>query len=613
MRIKNYIRMNLVATVLVLLFLGFGFGCGAAAPEPQAADDQAPQQPAAQQEPAVQPEASAPEEPAQEASAAPTAVPESASAPVEVTEPEGTINVGQKEIGRFIAHPSQQQNPQIFVVGTPPITEGLLHYSPDREVVSKLAESWEISEDAKTWTFNLRKGVQFHKGYGEMTAEDVLYSYRQWPLSKHPRAGGLADFWDHPEGSVETPDPHTLIAHLATPVADVVGYRMFISPGGGATWVVSKKQSEELGVDAASQDIAATGPWEIVEHQTNEFWRMEAVEAHYRQTPHFAELIFREIPEESARLAGFQTGQLDTFLMSFDSIPLVESVEGARILSVPNAIEARLRFYGNWYPIPDVEARPGYDAELPWVSPNPDFNSPEWDRARKVRLALVTAIDRQAILDTILAGYGHIETPLGNYSGFEYMLEGRDWPEPNPDRARELLAEAGYPDGFSMTLTPSLRGAPAEVESCEVVAQMWGDIGIDVNFQRIPYTTLRPQLVSRTYQGATCHAGSPILTPSYGYGSYLSDNPFNRGVEHPWLEEKMREAMAEVDPEKRGALEREIGAFIFDNVLTDMELYTIDAVWPVGPRLDDQAWRENVTPNDIRNINGYEYIQHRQQ
>jgi peptide/nickel transport system substrate-binding protein len=412
---------------------------------------------------------------------------------------------------------------------------------------------------------------------------------------------------------VETPDPYTVVVNLATPVADVVGFRMFISPGGGATWVVSKKQSEELGVEAASQDIAATGPWEIVDHITAQSWTMRAVEDHYRQTPHFAELVFHEIPEESSRVAGFQTGNLDTFLMAFDSIPLVEEVEGARIMSTPNAIEARLRFYGNWYPMPGVEARAGYDPELPWVSADPDFNSPEWEQARLVRQALVTAIDRQLIVDTILGGFGHIRTPLGNFSGFEEYLEGRDWPEPDPDRAREMLAEAGYPDGFSMNLTPSLRGAPAEVEACEVVAQMWGNIGIDVNFQRIPYTTLRPQLVGRTYQGATCHAGSPILTPSYGFGSYLSDNPFNRGVEHPWLEEKMREAMAEVDPAKRRALESEVGAFIFDNALTDMELYTIDAVWPVGPRLAVEGWKENVTPNDIRNINGYEYIRHREQ
>jgi peptide/nickel transport system substrate-binding protein len=384
-----------------------------------------------------------------------------------------------------------------------------------------------------------------------------------------------------------------------------------VIPAGASTFIASKKQTDGLGVEAASEQIAGTGPWETVDHRTTEFWRMEAVEDHWRQTPYFAELVFWEIPEESARVAGCQTGQLDTFLMSFDTIPLVEAVEGARLMSIPNAVDMRLRIYGNWYPIPGVEARAGYDPNLPWVSASPDFNSPEWERARKVREALHTAIDRDTLVETLLGGRGHTNMPLSGYTNFVHLLEGRDWPEFNPDRARELLAEAGHPDGFTITLTPSIRGAPAEVESCEAIAQMWNAIGLDVNFQRIPYGILRPQLVGRTYQGATCHAVAPDPTPADGYGSYLSSNPFNRGVEHPYLEELMLAAQSEVDPEKLHQLEKEVGIFLMDNYLTDLVYYTMDAVWPVGPRLEE--WTEHVRTSDVRQINGYGFIQHRQQ
>ena len=147
------------------------------------------------------------------------------------------------------------------------------------------------------------------------------------------------------------------------------------------------------------------------------------------------------------------------------------------------------------------------------------------------------------------------------------------------------------------------------MESCEIIAQMWNDIGLDVNFQRIPYGTLRPQLVARTYQGITCHAGAVVPTPAVGYGSYLAANPFNRGLEHVYSEELMNAAQQAVDPVERRRLEKEIGAFLLDNYLTDMVYYTMDAVWPVGPRLE--PWTENVTPRDLRQINGYEYIQHR--
>ena len=76
-----------------------------------------------------------------------------------------------------------------------------------------------------------------------------------------------------------------------------------------------------------------------------------------------------------------------------------------------------------------------------------------------------------------------------------------------------MLADAGYPDGFSITLTPAIRGAPAEVETCQSLAQYWAIIGIDTNIQNIPYATIRPELITRKYQGITCLTGILTLTP----------------------------------------------------------------------------------------------------
>ena len=584
-----------------------------AAPQQAAAQQQAPAQPAATQPPAAQ---AAPSSGGQSAAAppaaqaAPTAVPQQAApsdSTAQAVEPTGTLNTGLKEMGPFFLHPSTLGNPQIFVHGTAPIGEGLLQEDVERNVLGLLAESWEISDDFLTWTFNLNQGVQFHKGYGEMTAEDVVWSMQQWGLSKHPRAGQLENFWAPRPGS-EIVDDYTLKVHTGEPLVHVIAQRWHMTPGGASTFIASKKQTEELGVEAASEQMAATGPWEIVDHRTGEFWKMAAVRDHWRHTPEFAEFVMWEIPEESSRVAGFQTGNLDTFLMGYDSIPSVLDVEGAQLMKVPNAIVQSLRIYGQWYPVEGVETRAGYDPNLPWISASDDINSEEWDRARKVRQALITAVDRQALVDEILSGNGNTNTPIHSYSGFEHYLDGRDWAY-DPDGARQLLAEAGYPDGFSITLTPALRGAPQEVESCEAIAQMWENIGLDVDFQRIPYGTLRPTLVGRTYQGATCHAGGPLPTPANGFGSYLTENPFNRGLEHAWSDDLMRRAMAEVDPDAREAMERELGQFLFDHALTDLTYYNIDALWPVGPRIE--PWTEHVRRSDVRQINGYEYIRHR--
>ena len=579
--------------------------------------------PPAQQEAAT---AAAPAEQPAAATAIPTAAPVAAATATPEPEtpadamamegPSGTLTVGQKELGPFMGHPALTGNPQIFVLQTAPVGESLLTVSSDLKPVGMLAKSWEVSEDGSTWTFRLNEGVQFHKGYGEMTAEDVIWAMRQFGAdgSKHPRASNIRGIWENENGHAKAVDDYTVEVNTGEPWSEVPVNEILTSPGGGGTWIVSKKQTDELGAEAANDQIAGTGSWNLMEYRTGEFWRMEAVADHWRKTPHFAELIFREIPEESSRVAGFQTGNLDTTLLAFDSLPLAEEVEGAEILRIPGGGESALTFYGQYYVgIGTEDQQPGYDPELPWVSANPDINSAEWQNAAKVRNALSLAIDRQGIVDTLLQGYGSpaVLWDFGQYEESWLPAEMR-W-EYNPERAQELLAEAGYEEGFSITLTPSLRGAPVEVEACEAIATMWGDIGVDVKFQSLPYSTLRPSLIARNYQGSTCHAGGIRLEPGQGFSGMLSQlnhqAVWNRGVEHPWLDDKVAEHMAEVDTEARRALALEIATFMFENALTGVGLYNFDALWPVGPRI--RPWTEGVRYRDLRNINGYEYIQHR--
>ena len=529
--------------------------------------------------------------------------------------PSGTLNAAQEELGPFMAHPALIGNPQIFIIGTAPIGESLLTVNKDLKAVGMLAESWEVSDDSLTWTFHLHQGVQLHKGYGEMTAEDVIYSFDQYSISpKHPRTANIKGVWNNEKGFTEAPDDYTVVVNTGEAWSEVPVWEMLTSPAGSATWVVSKKQSEELGVEEANDQIAATGPWDLVDYRTAEFWKMEAVEDHWRKTPHFAELVFWEIPEESSRVAGFQTGQLDTTVIAFDSIPLIEAVEGAELMKIAGGGESALTFYGQYYVgIGTDDQQPGYDPDLPWVSANPDTSSPEWEKARKVRTALSIAIDRQAIVDTLLQGYGGpaVLWDFGQYED-EWLAPELRW-KFEPERAKQLIAEAGYPDGFKITLTPSQRGAPVEVEACEAIAQMWGDIGVDVEFKRVPYGTLRPSLIGRTYQGSTCHAGSIRLEPGQGFSGMLSKRDYqavwNRGVEHPWLDEKVSQHMKEVDRDKRRELGIEIATWMFNNAITGVGLYNFDVVWPVGPNI--QPWLEGVRYRDLRNINGYEYIKPR--
>ena len=545
--------------------------------------------------------------------AAPTAVPVATVTPTDapaMVAPAGTLTVGQKEMGPYVGNPKLIGNPQIFLNSAIPITETLGMYNFDDGFVGPmLAESWDVSADGQVWIFHIRKGVQFHKGFGEMTVEDVVFSFRQVADSQlHARSANAAEMFFAENGSQTTPDDYTWVVDTGVPFSEIPILELLGTPRAVAAWVVSKKQWDEEGEDEANFNTAATGPWEIDEARTGEFWRMNAVEDHWRQTPAFAVLEFQEIPEESARLAGFQTGILDTFVMALDTIPEVESVDGALLMQVANSVQAGLNFYGQTY----LNARdsdepwPNYNTDLPWVSPNSDINSAEWDRARKVRLAMSIAIDRQGIIDNLLLGFGH-QLTLKDWMGHEDRLPSPEetWPY-DPERAKALLVEAGYPNGFSATLTPAIRGAPSEVEACEAIAQYWDAIGIDVDFQNVPYGTYRPTAVARTYEGMSCHNVGARLAPIQGMASFLNSGNFSWGSEHPFYEEKIPAAQKSVNKADREAIEDEIAKFNIEQVFGQTGLYVVDNVWPVGPNI--APWDDFIKQGDLRQINGFEYI-----
>ena len=284
-----------------------------------------------------------------------------------IAKPEGTLDIGWKELGTFGTHPRLYRLTFGGSVGAT-IAESLVSQDPT-SFVPLLAREWSLSPDSLVWTFNLQKGVQFHQGYGEMTAEDVIYSVQQAATegSSFPLAGQLKRLWLNEDGWVKAIDDYTVQVHTGTLQYDMLG--VLGPPYGG--WIVSKKQVDELGEEEADRNGALTGPWEIAEIKTGQFWRFEAVDGHWRKTPNFAEMVFWEMPEESTRVANFQVGKLDSFQMALDSKRVVEQVPGTKFMRVEGGGTEHLGLYGNWYvdhgSADYGEKRPGYDPELPWV------------------------------------------------------------------------------------------------------------------------------------------------------------------------------------------------------------------------------------------------------
>ena len=374
--------------------------------------------------------------------------------------------------------------------------------------------------------------------------------------------------------------------------------------------IFSQKQLEDVGVEAASRKIAATGPWEIKEHKGDQFTKWAAVPDHWRKTPGFAEMVWQHIPEESTRIANFQTGQLTAMEMNLDSIPAVQDVPGTSLMRIAGGSAVSLSFYGNYYVGIENGVRseehkervPGYDPSLPWISGNEDPNSEEWKNAAKVRTALSIAIDRQLITDTLLSGEA-IPDPLPAWAFHLDKLppEYRQW-EFNPEKSRQLLTDAGYPDGFTIDLTPL--GGSNYLEETAAIAQMWDEIGVKSNQQNMPYKTFRPGIVTRTYNQAYQHTHVAVDPLDRWAVAFNHESAWNFGVDHPFLRDTMKQAQGTVDSAQRFAIMAEGAKFMYDNALT-VGLYAQNLVFPLDG--NTEPWNEHLNYAETRDLTAFEH------
>ena len=613
-----------LATVMALLFL---VACGAAeeSPAAPAASSSEPAAPAqAQPEPAAP--AAASDAPAQAPAAsssdsgqaaaapAPTAVPSSAGAsPAAAPQsdaPTGTLRIALDEIGPPKWIPKLQGAPQNSINNTT-FWESLWRNEKEAGLVGILAESWEISEDATVWTIRLNKGVPFHHDYGEMTASDFVFSMEnsvEEGTTRSPRLlklhffaeGGGMTVLDDYSFEIDTVNPAwSLPWDVATGMTAYMG-----------TGVISQKYYEEYGEEEAGFSLAVgTGPWKSIEHVTGGTWQFEAVQDHWRKTPNFAELHYAEISEESTRLANFLANKLDIATFNLESVAqLEEQCDDCKFKTFTTGAQLFLNVHGNLYVDRDDLPTPR-DPSLPWVSASTDMNSPEWINARKVRKALAIAIDRQLLVDTLLLGKGEPAHVYG-WAGFEdelgYLADLKHGYD--PDMARQLLAEAGYPDGFEVPMALTNRPYPGTIETAAAVATMWEDIGIRTTQIRQPMSAFRPNFVERSWKGINSHGNNvssePLLSRTQ---TYAVAGVVNYGVEHPLSEELNAKIETTFDREERLALVRELTKFLYDEVFT-IPTVSIYHIWPLGPEVDDWEWTFPV----VRVPSNLEYIPHRE-
>jgi peptide/nickel transport system substrate-binding protein len=291
--------------------------------------------------------------------------------------------------------------------------DALVKAMPGQPAAPSLAESWSVSKDGLAYDFVLRKGVRFHNG-DPVTADDVRFSFERYrgAASKSLKDRVIA---------VETPDSLHVRFRLKQPWPDFV---TFYTGATGAGWIVPRKYVEKVGDEGFKKAPVGAGPYRFVSFTPGVELVMEAFDQYWRKTPSVKRLVFRVIPDESTRLAALKRGEVD----------IVYSIRGALAQELQRS--------------PGLSLKPAVIQGTQWV-----YFADQWDAKspwhdRRVREAADLAIDRKAINDAETLGFSRLTGSIIPDT-FEFFWQP-PVPRYDPARARRLLAEAGYPNGFDV-------------------------------------------------------------------------------------------------------------------------------------------------------------------
>jgi peptide/nickel transport system substrate-binding protein len=326
------------------------------------------------------------------------------------------------------------------------IFEGLVKVNSSGVFLPGLANGWTVSDDGLVYTFNLRKGVRFHNG------EAFDATVAKWNLE---RAADPQNGNPHPEyfngiAAIETPDNHTLVVRLKGVDALFIAHMA----EGDAVMLPMKGDAE------AKSTPIGTGPFKFVKWERGDRVEMVRFDGYWNPfLPYLDRVTFRFIGDPAAQIAALKAGDIDVigYIAAPESAMLLEKDQRFKVYAGTTTGEVIMST--------NNKAKP-FDNLL-------------------VRRAMAHAIDRQAVVDLVMFGYG---TPIGSHwspsTPYYEDLTGR-FPY-DPDKARALLKEAGYPDGFSATIKlPAIYSYSKRAG--EVIADMLSKVGINLTIEIVEW------------------------------------------------------------------------------------------------------------------------------
>ena len=434
------------------------------------------------------------------------------------------------------------------------IFDRLITPDPNLQVTPSLAESWQ-NVDPTTWRIKLRSGVTFQDGT-PLTAEDVVYSLnraKDIPNSPAPFTGNVGAI-----AGVTVIDPLTIEFKTKGPTPDFIEQV-------GLVYVVQKKLAEGKTIEAFNSGTAAvgTGPYKAKEWVPGDHITLVRSDKYWGPKPAFENVIIKFIANDAARVAALRSGSVDLI----DAVPpgdikSLSNIKGLRLSSIASARVVYLALDSSRDESPFVVGADGKP-----LKPNPLKDV-------RVRQALSKLINRQLIVDRILDGAGE---PAG-----QIVPEGIAGADPSlkptaPDvpGAKKLLAEAGFPQGFGLTIHTSNDRFAGDAETAQAIGQMFSQGGIKVNgVVAQPYNVYASAAGRQQFSAFIFSLGNTTPTSATGLRNLLmtpdrdaGTGSFNRTrYSNARFDAKMKEATAEFDQQKRVSLLQEATRIAMEDV-----------------------------------------------
>jgi peptide/nickel transport system substrate-binding protein len=425
--------------------------------------------------------------------------------------------------------------------------DALVKPMPGNLMAPSLAESWTVSADQRTYEFKLRDGVKFHNG-DPFTAEDVKFSFQRAKSAKLLR---------EKVKDVVIVGPQRVRFVLHDPWPDFMAFYGTLATA--ASWIVPKKYIERVGDDGFKKHPIGLGPYKFVSNTPGVELVMEAYEGYWRKLPSVKRLVYKSVPEATTRVAMLKRGEVDmAYLLDAPQAQEIQRDPGLKLVFSGGIGTFFLDFFDMW------------DPKSPWAD-------------KRVRQAASHAIDRRALSEAETLG---ASKPAGNIvpRTFEFALPLE--PDPyDPAKAKRLLAEAGYPNGFD---AGDLYAYPPYNSTTEAVGNYLGAIGIKTRMRTMERAAFFSAWATKKLRGVCMcvlalygNAASRMAewVPSsgtYAYGGY------------PDVDDLYKRQALETDRKKREALLHQIQQLLHERVrFAPIWDYT----WPsaVGPRVQDPA------------------------